>query len=105
MLTFFATDSDLVDVLRDVSNLRPIDIALAGMFPAPRPRLLAELSEVRPFTTYIFVDRAAAVRARSVPQRTGGQVYAFDQLLNTHGVSLRTGGKVGDEQLAPILFT
>lgn len=98
-IQFFATRGDLITIAREVMEVHPVDFVRGGLFVEPRVEVLADVADLNNFETYLVADHGALVSPRLVPQRTGGQMYAVDQLNNPHTIVLHVGGVLTDQQL------
>lgn len=96
---FFATRGDLITIAQEVTQARPVDFVHAGLFAEPRLQVLADVADFSAFETYLVVDRGIVVSLRPVSQRTGGQMYAVDQVDNPHTIVLHVGGVLADQHL------
>jgi hypothetical protein len=98
-ISFFFTHDDLITLAREITEVRPVDFVHGGLFSEPRLEVLTDVNDLNAFETYLVVDRGIRVNLRAVPQRTGGQMYAMDQVSNPHTIVLQVGGKLADQQL------
>jgi len=96
---FFATRGDLITVVHEVTQARPVDFVHAGLFAEPRPQVLVDVADLSAFEAYLVVDRGGVVSLRQVSQRKGGHMYAVDQLENPHTIVLHIGGVLADQHL------
>ena len=100
---FFATPDDLDPVFARVEAKWSLSFAPTGLFEtyqvapfssggslptlrAPAAKSAAECA------TYLVTRAGTPINVRSVPQRTGGMLYAVDQLANPDSVTLTHGG-------------
>ncbi len=106
-LSFFATKSDLVSLLRIVESATPLQFVVAGLFDSPHIESLQSLLDDRNLgqvavgsnnlaVSYLVAIREVAIEVRSVPQRNGGVKYAVDQRANPKAISFRPGGAFGE---------
>jgi len=98
-LPIFATQGDLVALLQEVCCVRPLDLAVMGLFDQGEPAVLTDPKGLQPFTAYLVCDKGLGVAVRLVSQRNGGVKYAVDQLENPHTVALSCGGLVDGRRL------
>lgn len=96
---FFATHGDLVAIALEVMAFRKLDFVLGGVFPEPTLTVLKDVHDLGVCEIYLVVEHGSSVGLRSVPQRTGGQKYAVDQIENPHAIALHTGGPYTDRHL------
>lgn len=96
---FFATQSDLAAITREVMAAQPVDFLLSGLFLEPRLVVLTGIDGLSPFGTYLVANHGASASFRAVPQRSGGTMYAVDQINNSHTLALHTGGMYTGQQL------
>lgn len=96
---FFATHGDLVAIAREVLEVRPVDFVLGGLFVEPTLVVLRDICDLGEFESYLVVDHGIPVNFRAVPQRSGGQLYAVDQVNNPNTIVLQAGGRRAEQQL------
>lgn len=96
---FFATHDDLVSLAREVMEVRPFDLVHGGLFEEPRLQVISDVANLMSFEAFLVVDRGMPVNFRLVPQRSGGEMYAVDQLNNPYTIWLDVGGLLAERHL------
>jgi len=102
-ISFFATKSDLEQVLQAVEENRTLEYIPTGLFDTAAVKRVESLRTIPTLgmatvgdsnheTTYLVADHGASVEIRSVPQRQGGVKYAIDQVANPKTIVIRPGG-------------
>src|SRR5690349_21096629 len=92
-LSFFATPSDLDELLRSLEGAMRLRFVLTGLFDSPdadstsslreSPGLgVALVGDAQREVGYLVMESTAPLVVRSVVQRSGGTKYAVDQLEN-----------------------
>lgn len=106
-INFYATRTDLLDLLDEFESRREVCYAEAGMFDSDNVCVYRAATEIpklgimdAPNPSHgciLLVGEADAHFAMEVvPQRRGGEKYALDQSLNPDTVSLHPGGQFDD---------
>lgn len=98
-IPLFATQSDLSALVREVSCNRPLEFVVGGLFDQPTLPVLSDLENPQPFMTYLVFDKGSTVVTRAVPQHSGGQKYAVDQMENPQTVAVQCGGMLDEHRL------
>ncbi len=103
---FFASGTDLLPVLEQVERKHRITYVAAGLFTSSssaRIELGAALTAFDRDTDvgYLVTPATVEVQVRPVPQRSGGILYAVDELANPLSITLRLGGMVDTSVLLP----
>ncbi|MGH9783424.1 MAG: hypothetical protein ACRD88_04495 [Terriglobia bacterium] len=107
---FFATNEDLVSVIRPVELSYPLQYIRCGLFDEPErmvfpsiasiPNLgVAKFGDSNLEPTFLVLHRGQALKVRKVAQRKGGYKYAIDQQENPGTISISPGGRFGDSVL------
>ena len=98
-IPIYATQSDLSDIAREVSSVRPLQFAVAGLFDQMETTILTDLESLLPFTSYLVFGKGRGITVRSIPQRNGAEKYAVDQIENPHTVVIQCGGLLDGQRL------
>jgi hypothetical protein len=96
---FFATETDLAQVIDQIVVLRPLQFVVGGMFDLASVHSSHTWSKPFPANNYLVADRELVVVVREVRQRDGGKRFAIDQCLNPETVALRPGGLIDSTYL------
>lgn len=103
---FFASRSDLLQLLEKIEDQRLIHYVPSGLFDS---KVLIRMAKARGIEqlgiavagdanhvpAYLIVDASTKVNVREVPQRRGGTKYAVDQLQNPKSIAFSPGGEFG----------
>jgi hypothetical protein len=107
-LMFYATEQDLGPVLSSLEAQKRLQYTLTGSFKMNRVQTylsyvdIPELGQAHHPTavanpSYLISLQGTPIRAREVPQKTGGVRYFFDQILNEDTVAFSPGGRHSDD--------
>ena len=107
---FFATNEDLVAVIRPVELTHSLQYVERGLFDQPErgvfrslvsmPDLgVAKFGDSNHERDFLVLSQGQELKVRQVPQRRGGYKYAVDQLENPGSVTIGPGGRFGDSVL------
>lgn len=108
---FFATADDLLPVLDHVESKLSLAYTLTGLFTSPLISAIArgvDIPTLRKPTkgpnainspSYLVTPFDVAVQVRDVSQKSGGMLYAVDQLINPESIILSHGGFFSPEIL------
>jgi hypothetical protein len=110
MIHFFATHTDLLDLLGEIESARLIHYVKAGMFetaelvPYDAASRVPDLGIIHVDAAHkglilLIADVATPLVLRPVPQRRGGTRYAMDQKENPDTISLFPGGRFDDRTI------
>ena len=91
-LPLFATENDISLLVEEVGNVRPISLAVMGLFDQAQPQVLVDPKQVRQLTSYLAFEQGLGVVPRPVPQRNGDIKFAIDPMDNPRSIVLRCGG-------------
>jgi hypothetical protein len=105
--SFFATPSDLDELLRSIEGAMHLRFVRTGLFDRPDPESTSSLREspglgvavvgdAQREAGYLVMESTASLVVRPVVQRSGGTKYAIDQLENPTSIFLRPGGVFGE---------
>jgi hypothetical protein len=94
-------------VLSAAEANKPLQYALTGLFHSSRPQIYASYSAVPAFgravhstavanPAYLLLAYGEHINVRTVAQKSGGVLFAIDQIKNPESVVLRPGGRYGD---------
>src|ERR1700756_2597172 len=103
-ISFFATKEDLLPVLIDIEERRPVKYAPVGTVPKSGPetwRTGTDLPHIGEATAdqaincdpFLVLDEAAGVRVRLITTIDGRKTYEVDQLFNPDTIMLFPGGE------------
>ena len=104
---FYATALDLGSVLTALEAAKPLQYAATGLFKSSTPQVYLSHVDIPNFgqavhptaavnPCYLLALRGTEVHIREVPQKSGGTLFAIDQLRNEDTVALRPGGNFGN---------
>ena len=93
-LPIFATENDISLLVQEVGMVRPIDLAVMGLFDQADPHVLSDAKQVRQLTSYLAFERGIDVVSRPVQQRSGDIKFAVDPMDNPRSIVLRCGGRL-----------
>jgi hypothetical protein len=107
-IMFFATTADIISVLSALELAEPLQYTTAGLFYTNRPQNYLSYAGVPDFgrTThpnavgnpmYLLSNRVVQIKVRDVPQKSGGVLFAIDQLENPDSIVLCPGGWYSDD--------
>src|SRR5262245_35097947 len=107
-LELYATGFDLIELLAAIESQRPVRYVAADTLDHEVPESFATSRQLPKLgiasagsqareAAYLVVNANDVVEARGVPQRRGGTLFSFDQLLNPRSVVLRPGGVFQNE--------
>jgi hypothetical protein len=99
----FATRSDLIPRIERVESQKDLHYARTGLFYHDEiitSTFLKDVKEMGYNTTgqyisgiaVLVVEKKHKIKIRKVKQRTGGYLYAIDQLKNPHSIVFQPGG-------------
>lgn len=102
-LQLFCTRTDILTALAVVEAQEKLIYLGAGMFETDDVGLIRSASEISTFgascygdsakdATYLIFRAGTIPIPRSVPQKIGGIMYAFDQAMNPKSIMLKPGG-------------
>jgi len=91
---FFATESDLAQLIDRIQTVRPLQFVTGGLSDLAAVHASPLLSKPDPASNYLVADRDLVIVVRGVPQRDGRRKYAIDQLVNRKTIALRPGGLI-----------
>jgi hypothetical protein len=105
---FFATKADTISVLLALEIATSLQYTMAGLFDTNRPQSYLSFGDIPDFgrTThpnavgnpmYLLSDQIAQIKVRDVPQKSGGILFAVDQLDNPDSIVLCPGGWYGND--------
>ena len=105
---FFATTADIISVLSALEVLETLKYTRAGLFHTSMPQNYLSYVEIPTLgrTThpnavgnpmYLLSRRVVQIKVRNVPQKSGGVLFAIDQLKNPDTIVLRPGGWYGND--------
>ena len=101
---FFAAGDDLLPVFESVEANRGLSYTLCGLFPSreltsvvaggeiPALRSPAPYPSAIACPQYLVTAAGAPISVREVPQKSGGVLYAIDQLENPESTIIQPGG-------------
>jgi hypothetical protein len=101
-----------MQVIRDVEAAGPLLYVLCGMFEEETPTIIEAGTDIPNLgvsltgisgneSTYLVVRAGTTVTVDPVPQNRGGVLYAVDQRMHPHSISLRPGGVYVGPSSAP----
>ncbi len=104
---FFATRTDLEELLRAIEAKRKLRYVEVGLFDeailvqresfSEIPDLgVANRGDANQEPAFLVADRRSMVQVRAVQQRSGGTKFAIDQVSNPHTIAFRPGGTFAD---------
>jgi hypothetical protein len=104
VVDFFATRTDLLDLLGHVDVSLPIHYVEAGMFDKPTLTEYVSASQIPNLGTtkasdsntgerFLLAYRSTPFLVRPVPQKRGGVRFAIDQQANPDTVAFASGGQ------------
>ena len=96
---FFATQEELIAVIRKIKGVDAVQFVLAGNFDDANPSILEVGEEIQAFQRYLVVRQGKRVNVREIQLRSGGTKYAVDQLYNKDSCVIDTGGLAREGQL------
>jgi hypothetical protein len=103
---FFAAADDLLAVFEIVEQKHHVAYVATGMFSSPgltqfESGASLPAPESGGESAFLVTPSELAVTVRSVPQRSGGTLYAVDELANPTSATLRLGRACGRDVLLP----
>lgn len=101
---FFATENDIIPVLRGVEKSLPVKYVPSGVSSSPDPQVFARGEDIPNLgiaagasailcSSFLICESALNLRARSID---GGRTFTMDQLENPDTVAYLTGGQWKD---------
>jgi hypothetical protein len=93
-LPLFATENDMSLLVQEVGNVRPIDLAVMGLFDQSESHALVDPMQIKQLTSYLAFEKGLVVVSRPVQQRNGGIKFAIDPMANPWSIALRCGGQL-----------
>ena len=107
-IMFFATTADIISVMSALEIAESLQYTRAGLFNTNRPQNYLSYIDIPDFgrTThpnavgnpmYLLSSQVVQIKVRDVPQKSGGVLFAIDQLENPDSVVLRPGGWYGND--------
>lgn len=107
-IMFFATTADIVSVLSALEVAESLQYTRAGLFNTNRPQCYLSYVDIPEFgrTThpnavgnpmYLLSSPEVRIKVRNVPQKSGGVLFAIDQLENPGSIVFRPGGWYGND--------
>jgi hypothetical protein len=107
-IMFFATTPDIISVLSALETAEPLQYTRAGLFNTNRHQNYLSYVDIPDFgrTThpnavgnpmYLLSSRTLKIKLRDVLQKSGGVLFAIDQLENPDSIILRPGGWYGND--------
>lgn len=97
LLPIFATQSDLLMVIREVKLERQLDLVDSGLFDAP-PSLIKDVESLLPLRTYLAFDEGLSINIKKVSEHGGGVRYAV-QTEDLPAVAIHYGGMLEEKRL------
>lgn len=102
-IQIFATKLDIVPLLWEIEEERPLQFVLSGISYSPDIEAMQSLADMPmlgnaevgasiQLPSYLTADREALIKVRPIPQREGGTQYAVDQMANPQTIVFRPGG-------------
>lgn len=98
LLPIFATQNDLLLVIKVVTLDRQLDFVDSGLFDKAPSSLIKYDGNILPFRTYLAFDKGLDIKVRKIPQRGGGEKYAV-HTETLSAVSIHYGGMFKGERL------
>lgn len=103
---FFAAADDLLAVFEIVERKHRVTYVAAGMFTSSALTQFESganlpVPQSRADSAFLVTPSELAVKVRSVPQRSGGTLFAVDELANPASATLRLGSACGRDVLLP----
>jgi hypothetical protein len=108
---FFATADDLIPVFERVEKKHRLVYTLCGLFPSRQTSSVSSGADIptlrRPAPhpsaiacpQYLLTDGGKPIIVRDIPQKSGGVLYAVDQLANPESIIVQPGGVYPPEVL------
>ena len=104
---FYATKTDMTDVLASLEAIQPFQYTLTGLFREREPLTLRSCRDIPDLgiashptaiasPAYLMSLQGETVDVREVPQKAGGMRFAIDQRANANTTVIRPGGRYGD---------
>jgi hypothetical protein len=105
---FFATTADVISVLSALEIAESPQYTRAGLFNTNRPQNYLSYVDIPDFgrtthpnavgnPTYLLSGQIVQIKVRDVPQKSGGVLFAIDQLENPDSIVLCPGGWYGND--------
>jgi hypothetical protein len=109
-IQFFATQSDLLEILASLEDEQPVKYVVAGMASLPSVVTFQSATDIDGLgvassgdhaqeKTFLIAPAGTKVLAREVPQKRGGVLFSFDQRKNVDTIGIRFGGRFDDQTL------
>jgi hypothetical protein len=107
-ITFFATMADTASVLSALEIAQSLQYTRVGLSNSSRPQSYLSYADIPDFggtahpnavgnPMYLLSSRGVQIKVRGVPQKSGGVLFAIDQLENPDSIVLRPGGWYGSD--------
>lgn len=107
-LSFFATNSDLKEVLSEFEQASQINYNRAGLLDNKDIKVYSSLinenigiattTDSNTCVSFLILDRRDDVKIRTISQNDGGQKFAIDQLKNPSSIFFRPGGIIEENK-------
>ena len=103
---FYATTTDMVEVLSTLEAAQPFQYTLTGMFRERQPTTFRPFREVPELgiaahpsavgnNSYLMALQGEGVDSEQVPQKAGGVLFSIDQTSCPNAIFLAPGGRHG----------
>jgi len=107
-IMFFATRADISPVLSALETAESLQYTRAGLFDTNRPQTYLSYVDIPDLgrathpnavgsPKYLLSSQVAQIQVRDVPQKSGGVLFAIDQVDNQDSVVLSPGGWYGND--------
>jgi hypothetical protein len=107
---FYATALDLSSVLTALESAKPLQYTATGLFKVGSPQTYLSHAKIPDFgcaihptavanPTYLTAIQGTHIHSQAVPQKSGGTLFAIDQMENSDTITFRPGGRFGNASI------